>query len=443
MAQTGFTPISTYYTTTASAVPTAGNLVNGELALNISTSDGKLFYKDSAGVVQVLATKGSATVGGSTTQVQYNNAGVLAGSANFVFDGTKVGVGTSSPTAVLDVVTDSSATGISLRGRSSDSVSDFSIKSNDGATVYGQIQGRSTDLRIQSNSAIPTTFFTNSSERMRIDSAGNVGIGTSNPSGYAKSAVVGSVGSNTLYVGSATQGVYIQNSTGNDVVYNASGSNAGAHVWQTGNAERMRIAAGGELLIGTTSNIAPGASVAMLAGGNVLHIRSLSSGANNFVSYNSSGTATFSVSNGGAVSKTSGSFKIDHPLPEKSETHHLVHSFVEAPQADNIYRGKTLLINGKAEVNIDLNSGMTEGTFIALNREVQCFTSNETDWDAVRGSVNGNILTIECQNQSSTANISWLVIGERQDKHMYETDWTDENGKVIVEPLKVIEDKSK
>jgi len=27
-------------------------------------------------------------------------------------------------------------------------------------------------------------------------------------------------------------------------------------------------------------------------------------------------------------------------------------------------------------------------------------------------------------------------IGERQDQHMIDTSWTDENGKVIVEPLK-------
>ena len=138
----------------------------------------------------------------------------------------------------------------------------------------------------------------------------------------------------------------------------------------------------------------------------------------------------------GSLSKNSGSFKIDHPLPEKTETHHLVHSFVEAPQADNIYRGKVDLVDGSATVNIDTVAGMTEGTFAALNREVQCFTSNESDWDAVRGSVSGNTLTIECQNTSSTATISWLVIGERQDQHMYDTDWTDANGKVIVEPEK-------
>lgn len=142
------------------------------------------------------------------------------------------------------------------------------------------------------------------------------------------------------------------------------------------------------------------------------------------------------LSVGGALSKASGSFRIDHPLPSLNETHHLVHSFVEAPQADLYYRGKVSLVNGRATVNIDQVAGMTEGTFVLLNREVQCFTSNETDWDAVRGSVSGNILTIECQNQSSTATISWMVVGERHDKHMYDTDWTDANGKVIVEPLK-------
>jgi hypothetical protein len=148
--------------------------------------------------------------------------------------------------------------------------------------------------------------------------------------------------------------------------------------------------------------------------------------------------ATFSndVTINGALSKSSGSFKIDHPLPAKTETHNLVHSFIEGPQADNIYRGKVALVDGSATVNIDDVAGMTDGTFAVLNREVQCFTSNETGWTAVRGSVSGNILTIEAQDASCTDTISWMVIGERQDKHMYDTEWTDENGKVIVEPLK-------
>ena len=138
----------------------------------------------------------------------------------------------------------------------------------------------------------------------------------------------------------------------------------------------------------------------------------------------------------GSLSKSSGSFKIDHPLESKKNTHQLVHSFVEAPQADNIYRGKINLVNGTATVNIDTVAGMSEGTFVLLNREIQCFTSNETGWTAVKGSVSGNILTITAQDNICTDTISWMVIGERHDDHMYDTEWTDENGKVIVEPLK-------
>ena len=79
---------------------------------------------------------------------------------------------------------------------------------------------------------------------------------------------------------------------------------------------------------------------------------------------------------------------------------------------------------------------MTDGTFAALNRDVQCFTSNETSWKAVRGSVAGNVLTIECEDATSTATISWLVIGERKDEAMVSADWTDKDGRVIVEPEK-------
>lgn len=84
MAATNYTPIQLYYSSTASAAPTSGNLANGELAINIT--DGKLYYKDNGGIVQVLATKGAGTIGGSTTQIQYNNAGALAGNAAMTFN---------------------------------------------------------------------------------------------------------------------------------------------------------------------------------------------------------------------------------------------------------------------------------------------------------------------------------------------------------------------
>jgi len=139
----------------------------------------------------------------------------------------------------------------------------------------------------------------------------------------------------------------------------------------------------------------------------------------------------------GYLTKTGGGFRIPHPHPDLTETHDLVHNFVEAPQADNIYRGRVQLSDGTASVNIDTASGMTDGTFVLLNRDIQCFTSNEEGPCGVWGYVEGNTLHVTAQHPDCNHTISWMVIGERQDEFMITgTDATDDNGKVIVEPLK-------
>ena len=136
----------------------------------------------------------------------------------------------------------------------------------------------------------------------------------------------------------------------------------------------------------------------------------------------------------GTLSKTTGTFRIPHPLVDLSTTKDLVPSFIEGPQCDNIYRGKIDLVGGTATVNLDTKSNMTAGTFVALNRDIQCFTTNETGWTNVKGSVSGNILTITAQDDSCTDTISWMVVGERQDNSIKSSDLTDANGKLIMEP---------
>jgi hypothetical protein len=137
MAQSGFTPISLYFTTTAAAVPTAGNLANGELAINIT--DGKLYYKNNAGVVTLLAstatvapvttfsggttgltpstaTSGAITLAGTlvvanggTGQTSFTagqiHFGSFSTSANLFWDNsnTRLGVGTNSPAVTFAV----------------------------------------------------------------------------------------------------------------------------------------------------------------------------------------------------------------------------------------------------------------------------------------------------------------------------------------------------
>ena len=139
---------------------------------------------------------------------------------------------------------------------------------------------------------------------------------------------------------------------------------------------------------------------------------------------------------GGALSKASGSFKIDHPLPSMKDTHDLYHSFIEGPRADLIYRGQIDLVDGQATVEMNAEFGMTAGTWELLCRDATCFTTNETGWDMVKGSVSGSTLTIQCQESDCTDTVSWLVVAERQDQHMYDTEWTDSNGRPILERQK-------
>ena len=148
-------------------------------------------------------------------------------------------------------------------------------------------------------------------------------------------------------------------------------------------------------------------------------------------------SSTLSVT--GALSKGSGSFKIDHPLPAMRDTHHLVHSFIEGPRADLIYRGVAALSEGSASVDLDAAAQMSAGTWELLCRDPQVWLQNDSGWAQVRGSVAGSTLTIACEDVTSTDSVSWMVVAERCDEHIIETGWTDENGRVIVEPQKAVE----
>jgi hypothetical protein len=104
-------------------------------------------------------------------------------------------------------------------------------------------------------------FSTNGSERMRIDSSGNVGIGTSSPSGR-------------LHVSSTDIDLYLTGTRGTDNTYSIRSSGANAqyldisdvtagnrlslhgsdlHAWYIAGTERARITSGGDLLVGKTN----------------------------------------------------------------------------------------------------------------------------------------------------------------------------------------------
>jgi hypothetical protein len=73
MSQAGYTPIQLYFSTTAAAVPVNTNLANGELAINIT--DEKLYFKNAAGVVKLLASNAGST--GTVSSVAQSFTGGL------------------------------------------------------------------------------------------------------------------------------------------------------------------------------------------------------------------------------------------------------------------------------------------------------------------------------------------------------------------------------
>lgn len=95
MAQTGYTPILIYSSSTSSNAPAAGNLTNStlgsELAINIT--DGKLFYKDNANAIQVIAWKVTPTSAGGTGLTSYSVGDMLYYNSGSAL--TKLAIGSS------------------------------------------------------------------------------------------------------------------------------------------------------------------------------------------------------------------------------------------------------------------------------------------------------------------------------------------------------------
>jgi hypothetical protein len=196
---------------------------SGQTGISVAVGESAFVYYNGTDYVKLTSTS-SGAAGGSTTQVQYNNAGVLAGSANltfdgttlvannftdssltngrvtyagaagnlvdnanFVFDGTNLGVGTASPSGRLHVANTGTA------GTTADNLAVYFTSTNRNSNVY--IRAKNTEGSVLNfgdgdsdvvgrivydHTSNYMAFDTNATERLRIASAGQIGIGGAN-----------------------------------------------------------------------------------------------------------------------------------------------------------------------------------------------------------------------------------------------------------------------
>ena len=140
----------------------------------------------------------------------------------------------------------------------------------------------------------------------------------------------------------------------------------------------------------------------------------------------------------GTLSVTSTkNFLIDHPL--QPTTKKLIHTAVESPRVDLIYRGTTQLKDGRAIVNIDRqcvgdeSCAMEDGTFEALCRDPVYYLQNTTDFNRLIGTIDKNLLTVISEDVNSIATVNWMVVAERKDRDIVEATQTNDNGRLNTE----------
>lgn len=323
--------------------------------------------------------------------------------------GGNVGIGTTTPTAKLDVrgnlTLDPGSSPILYTGTGNGELSRYL------QLINSQTTSSASGLKAGGILVADTYSFANPGKNDLIVK-GNVGIGTANP------------GNGKLHVeGGSQAGVFSSSSVFGVYGYNTS-SNIGAGVYGAGPTGVRGESGNGVGVVGAGITGVRGESD---WGNGVVGVSTYSIGASG-TSYNSigvfgesyrgtgvygssqSGLAGYFTGNvrvTGSLSKGGGSFKIDHPLDPANK--YLSHSFVESPDMLNIYNGNVALDhNGEAVVELP-------EWFGALNRDFRYQLTCVGGFAPIYVAEKIRDNRFKIAGGRAGLEVSWQVTGIRQD----------------------------